>query len=179
MEPQKMNVDLELADLFLHNKQEHQKVESPWCIKIRDINQKTIILVNNRLVATPKNSILPEHIMTLLPNPILDSKKRPVFMGLNNRSHILSCVKSGEDLPRLKLVRGDIMDLYKKNEESMEFTFYIQAKGSEITCCFESAAYPGWFLSTSPESNRPLGLSQRGGSDIILFYFERKMGSSE
>lgn len=66
------------------------------------------------------------------------------------------------------------MDLYKKKEASPEFTFYNQTKGSEVTCSFESAASPGWFLSTSSEPNKPLSLSQGGGSDITLFYIERK-----
>ncbi|KAL8173845.1 UNVERIFIED_CONTAM: hypothetical protein K2H54_027688 [Gekko kuhli] len=114
------------------------------------------------------------YVMDVAPNLVLDSEKRPIFMGLKDRSKILSCVKSSEGLPQLQLVTGDIMGLYNRREESLEFTFYIQTEGSTTTCYFESAAFPGWFLSTSPEPNMPIGLSQQGGSDIILFYYKRK-----
>ncbi|XP_077162384.1 interleukin-36 receptor antagonist protein-like [Paroedura picta] len=171
MEPCKMDVYQKLSGLFHSHS---AKLLSPRNISIRDINQQTISLLNNILLAVPHHASLPEHVIAVVPNPVLDSEKHPIFMGLQNGTEMLCCVKPYEGLPQLQLVREDIMDLYNKQEESLEFTFHLQGKESKTTYCFESAAFPGWFLSTSPEPNKPLGLSQQGGSDTILFYLKWK-----
>ncbi|XP_054854543.1 interleukin-36 receptor antagonist protein-like [Eublepharis macularius] len=164
-------VDEEMADLF-DDTPKHQ--ELPWVYKIWDTNQKFIFLKDSTLVAAPQqNSNSEVQLLSMIPNQALDSSKRPLFMGTKDKKYLLS-VKSG-DRPQLQLVAGDIMELYVKKEKSTEFTFFNQTKGSEKTCSFESAASPGWFLSTASESNKPLGLSQGGGSDITLFYIERKV----
>ncbi|XP_063167438.1 uncharacterized protein LOC134502848 [Candoia aspera] len=74
----------------------------------------------------------------------------------------------------------DIMELYRQNERFLDFSFYSKMDGSSETCSFESAQFPGWFISTSSEPNKPIGLSQKGGTDITVFYSEavEKSGTS-
>lgn len=173
----KKTVDQEMADLFSHFGKSGQpsivSLSEPWIYKIWDTNQKFIFLKDSTLVAAPlQNSNSEVQLIAMTPNETLDPSKRPLFMGTKDEKYILSVKSAGQ--PQLQLVAGNIMELYKKKEKSTEFTFYNQTKGSEVTCCFESAASPGWFLSTASEANKPLGLSQGGGSDITLFYIEKK-----
>ncbi|XP_048369571.1 interleukin-36 receptor antagonist protein-like isoform X2 [Sphaerodactylus townsendi] len=172
MEPLERNVDLKLAE-FSSSYESSAKLSRPWYFRIQDIRQQIFILVNNILIAGPSKSHLSGHCMEVVPNRTLDSDRSPVIMGLN-RSKILSCMKSGEGPPQLQLVTGDVMDLYEKHEESLEFTFYTQPNVSETTWYFESAAFPGWFLSTSPEPYKPLRLSQGDNSDTTLFYLKKR-----
>ncbi|XP_077161831.1 interleukin-36 receptor antagonist protein-like [Paroedura picta] len=168
-------VDQEMADLFRHFGKGDVTIvslEKPWLYKIWDTSQKFLFLQNGSLLAAPLNSNSEDQLIAVTPNQVLDESKRPIFIGTNDQKYILN-VQSG-DQPKLQLVAGDIMELYKKKEQSTEFTFYNQTKGSEVTCAFESAASPGWFLSTASEPNKPLGLSQGGGSEITLFYIEKK-----
>ncbi|XP_054854092.1 interleukin-36 receptor antagonist protein-like [Eublepharis macularius] len=170
-------VNQEMADLFQHFGERKEpsivSLSEPWIYKIWDTNQKFIFLKDSTLVAGPQqNSNSEVQLIAVTPNQALDSSKRPLFMGTKDKKYLLSVKAGGQ--PQLQLVAGDIMELYNKKEESMAFTFFNQTKGSEVTCCFESAASPGWFLSTASESNKPVALSQGGGSDITLFYIERK-----
>ncbi|XP_062995566.1 interleukin-36 receptor antagonist protein-like [Elgaria multicarinata webbii] len=144
-------------------------------LRLWDIEQKFLYLKNNVLVATPPYPNMPVYFMSVLVNRSLDSKKQPVFMGLENGQFTLSCVKSSEGQPQLKLVERDIMELYFKPEKQLSFTFYSKIDGSPETCSFESAEFPGWFLSTSFEPNMPVGLSHPGGTENTLFYFEKKV----
>ncbi|KAH0623198.1 hypothetical protein JD844_031255 [Phrynosoma platyrhinos] len=116
----------------------------------------------------------PELFMEVFPNAAIDPKMQPIFMGPQGRKHSLSCVKSGEGQPQLQLVETDITKLYEKREKLFTFTFYSKTDGSPETCSFESAEFPGWFISTSLEPNKPVRLSRQGGAENTLFYFERK-----
>ncbi|XP_048369570.1 interleukin-1 family member 10-like isoform X1 [Sphaerodactylus townsendi] len=169
IEHERKTVNQEMADLF---NDYGRKPEVPWLYRIWDTKQKYLLLQNGTLVAAPQNSNSEDQLITVAPNRVIDSSKRPIFMGTKVQNYVLT-VKSG-DRPQLQLVAGDVKDLHEKKEESKEFTFYNQTKGSETTCSFESAISPGWFLSTSAEPHKPLGLSQGGGSDITIFYFVRK-----
>ncbi|XP_060107706.1 interleukin-1 family member 10-like [Heteronotia binoei] len=169
MTHERKTVDQQMADLF-HNFGKKGE-DAPWLYRIWDTNQKFVFPKDGSLQAAPRSSNSEDHFVAVTPNRALDESKRPIFMGTKDKKYVLN-VKSG-DQPQLQLVAGDIMDLYKKKQQSVEFTFYNQTRGSEVTCSFESAASPGWFLSTASESNKPLGLSQGGGSDITLFYIEK------
>ncbi|XP_078235877.1 interleukin-1 family member 10-like isoform X1 [Pogona vitticeps] len=177
--PHRRTWDQEIAGLF-HGRELKPdnftyapvKEEGPRFYRIWDVNQKTIILMNNRLIATPRSSNKPEQLIYVLPNTNLDPEKQPIFMAPNNRRS-LSCIKSGSR-PQLQLVEQNIVELYKKKEKLSSFSFYSKTDGSLETCSFESAEFPGWFLSTSREPNKPVGLSQQGGTENTLFYFERK-----
>uniref|UniRef100_A0A8C6VJ52 Interleukin-1 n=1 Tax=Naja naja TaxID=35670 RepID=A0A8C6VJ52_NAJNA len=111
-------------------------------------------------------------LIAVLPNKTLDTAQKPIFMGPENKKSCLSCVKSGNGTQITK--EKDIMDLYRDPNNTKAFTFYSKSAGNADTCSFESAEFPGWFLSTSLEAKKPIGLSQKEGPQNILFYFERK-----
>ncbi|XP_008114229.2 interleukin-36 receptor antagonist protein [Anolis carolinensis] len=146
----------------------------PRLFRIWDVSQKFLILMNNILVATSRDSMTPEELLAVLPNHSLDPTLQPIFLGLNDKTHTLSCMESGDGEPLLNLVERNILDLYSSHEESKSFTFYSRSNNQQQTCCFESAAFPGWFMSTSTEINKPVRLSREGGPDITNFYCERK-----
>ncbi|XP_060643524.2 interleukin-36 receptor antagonist protein-like [Anolis sagrei] len=150
------------------------KEDFPRLYRIWDVSQKYFFLVDNILVANHQDSNAPEQLMEVLPNTALDSKMMPIFMGPQGRKQCLSCEKSAEDQLQLQLKESDIKKLYEGKEKSLPFTFYSKTDGGPETCSFESAEYPGWFLSTSSEPNKPVGLSRQGGTENTLFYFQRQ-----
>ncbi|XP_062995568.1 interleukin-1 family member 10-like [Elgaria multicarinata webbii] len=178
--PSKKSWDREMRELFCQFTPTSPSVvitfseNQPRLYKIWDISQKFLLLMNNILVAGPKTSNSPEQLISVLPNITLDPKRQPIFMGLSDATQTLSCVKSNDGPPHLQLVKENIVELYKKKEPSLSSTFFSRTSGNQETCCFESAAFPGWFISTSTEPNRPIHLSREGGADINVFYFERK-----
>ncbi|XP_063167439.1 interleukin-1 receptor antagonist protein-like [Candoia aspera] len=146
----------------------------PRLYKFWDINQKYLFLVEKMLVADLQTSNLPEQLIAVLPNTSLDAKQKPIFMGLGQKNYSLSCVKSGDGQHQIELKENSVTELYKNPENGKAFTFYSKSEGNGDTCCFESAEFPGWFLSTSSEAKKPICLSKKGGPHNILFYFERK-----
>uniref|UniRef100_A0A670YU13 Interleukin-1 n=1 Tax=Pseudonaja textilis TaxID=8673 RepID=A0A670YU13_PSETE len=112
-------------------------------------------------------------LIAVLPNKALDTAQKPIFMGPENKKSCLSCVKSGNGQYQIEL-KVNIMDLYRDPKNTKAFTFYSKSADNADTCSFESAEFPGWFLSTSSEAKKPIGLSQKEGPQNILFYFERK-----
>ncbi|XP_044516374.1 interleukin-1 receptor antagonist protein [Gracilinanus agilis] len=136
--------------------------------RIWDIYQKTFYLRNNQLVAgylQGSNTNLEEKIdmVSIEPNSVL--------LGIHDGSLGLACVKTG-GTPKLQLEAVNITDLDKNREECKRFTF-IKSESDSI-CSFESAACPGWFLSTQTEADRPVGLSNTQANTITRFYFQRE-----
>uniref|UniRef100_A0A8D2LIU3 Interleukin-1 n=1 Tax=Varanus komodoensis TaxID=61221 RepID=A0A8D2LIU3_VARKO len=132
----------------------------PYFFRFWDVNQKFLYLKNNVLVASPRSVNTPGNTL-------------PIFMGLGTGRPTLSCVKSGAGQLQLQLV-VNIKDLYQKNEQLLSFTFYSKTPEGSETCSFESAEFPGWYLSTSSEPDKPLGLSQQGETKNTVFYFEKR-----
>ncbi|XP_058050129.1 interleukin-36 alpha-like isoform X1 [Ahaetulla prasina] len=172
MEPQKKTVDEEMKDLFREFK-DKETVKDPWNFRMWDIEHKYFFYENNDLIAAPLDSRTPEQLMAVVPNDNLDFRNRPIFMGLTGKTKVLSCLKSTNDEPQLVILEKDIMDLYRDTKEFKNFSFYVITKGSLSTCCFESAAFPGWFLSTSIQPNMQVGLGKLKGPEILLFHFEK------
>ncbi|XP_034292803.1 interleukin-36 receptor antagonist protein-like isoform X2 [Pantherophis guttatus] len=150
-----------------------EAVKDPWNFRMWDIEQKYFVFENNDLIATPLDSRTPEQLMAVVPNDNLDFKNRPIFMGLTGKTKALSCLKSTTGEPQLVILENNIMDFYSDTKEFKNFSFYVFTRGSKSTCCFESAAFPGWFLSTSIHPNMLVGLCKLGGPEIILFHFEK------
>ncbi|XP_034995937.1 interleukin-36 receptor antagonist protein-like [Zootoca vivipara] len=185
MKPQKKTWDEEMTELFCEfrpgpptntniNTLVANSEKQPRLFRLWDISQKFLFLVNNMLLASSQQSGSSEQLMAVVPNLSLNPTNQPIFMGLSDNTHTLNCVLAGKGQPKLQLVERNIMDLYRANEEFKSFTFYSKTHGSDETCSFESAAFPGWFLSTWDEPNRPLDLSRGGTHCITSFYFERK-----
>ncbi|XP_003224250.1 interleukin-36 receptor antagonist protein [Anolis carolinensis] len=178
-----MSWDQEVAALFSDKSRESDpgdyelqtaKLRTPWLFRIWDISQKFLFLMGNMLLAKFQNANMPDHLISVLPNTALDPKKKPIFMGLSDKNHSFCCVKSGEGQPQLQIVERSILQLYQEKKELKPFTFYSKADGGPETCSFESAEFPNWFISTSSEPNRPIGLSPKESAENTLFFFERK-----
>ncbi|KAK9395129.1 interleukin-1 family member 10-like [Crotalus adamanteus] len=145
----------------------------PRLFRFWDIHQRFFSLMgDDKLVASPNDSNSTEQFISVLPNNALDVRKQAIFMGIHPKT-VMNCVQPEGGQVQLQLISGNIMQLYKNREELLSFTFYSKTDGSPDTCSFESAQFPGWFLSSSVESNKPLGLSQKGGPENILFHFQR------
>ncbi|XP_026527148.1 interleukin-1 family member 10-like [Notechis scutatus] len=145
----------------------------PRLFRFWDISQKIFSLMgDDMLVASPNDSNSTEQLIAVLPNNALEVRKQAIFMGIQPNT-VINCVQTEEGQVQLQLMSGDIMYLYKQNEKFLNFSFYSKTDGSGDTCSFESAQFPGWFLSTSSEAHKPIGLSQKGGPENILFHFQR------
>ncbi|XP_058050053.1 interleukin-1 family member 10-like isoform X3 [Ahaetulla prasina] len=118
--------------------------------------------------------VVTEQLIAMLPNKSLAMAQQPFFMSPEQKKSCLSCVKSENGQYQIELKEKDIKDLYHDPKNGKAFTFYCKSAGNGNTCSFESAEFQGWFLSTSSEAKKPIGLSQKGGPQNILFYFERK-----
>ncbi|KAL8174108.1 UNVERIFIED_CONTAM: hypothetical protein K2H54_038470 [Gekko kuhli] len=140
--------------------------------RIWDVNQKSLYLQNNELVAgylQGPNSALEEKIYWI-PNRNFNREKFPIILSIKDGSQCLACSFGAQ--PVLQLESIPISDLYNDSkEDSTRFTFFRSYKNGMWR--FESAAHPGWFLCTSSRSNEPLGLTQNPGSaHVIDFYFQ-------
>ncbi|XP_070621649.1 interleukin-36 receptor antagonist protein-like [Erythrolamprus reginae] len=166
--------DMKMSHLKLSkpNVYKIQRLKGPRLFRIWDISQKFLFMVNSMLIANHLDFDSTEVWMAVLPNNALDPRQQPIFMGLMDGLHTLSCTLSSEGQPQLHLVERKLMELYNQNQQFLDFSFYSKMDGSSETCSFESAQFPGWFISTSSEPNKPINLSQKGGTDITLFYFE-------
>ncbi|XP_065255497.1 interleukin-1 beta-like [Emys orbicularis] len=80
----------------------------------------------------------------------------------------LCCVKDkGSPVLQLEKVKGPMKDIRTGDKE--RFIFFKTSSGS--TCSFESAAHPGWFLSTSKLNDKSVRMvNQTGERDITDFY---------
>uniref|UniRef100_A0A8D2LKB8 Interleukin-1 n=1 Tax=Varanus komodoensis TaxID=61221 RepID=A0A8D2LKB8_VARKO len=139
----------------------------PYFFRFWDVNQKFLYLKNNVLVA--------KELIAVTPNRNIKQKDEhtyPIFIGINGGKQVLSCLESGGQ-PKLQLV-VNIMTLYYNNEEHKNFTFFSKTGQTQEACSIESIAFPGWFLSTSPEPDKPVAFSHEGGTMITLFYFDKK-----
>ncbi|XP_048369572.1 interleukin-1 family member 10-like isoform X3 [Sphaerodactylus townsendi] len=99
IEHERKTVNQEMADLF---NDYGRKPEVPWLYRIWDTKQKYLLLQNGTLVAAPQNSNSEDQLITVAPNRVIDSSKRPIFMGTKVQNYVLT-VKSG-DRPQLQLV---------------------------------------------------------------------------
>ncbi|XP_061448605.1 interleukin-1 receptor antagonist protein-like isoform X1 [Rhineura floridana] len=180
--PNKMTVDQKMKDLFHHfstakpHLDVHNEVlDKPWFYKIWDVDQKFLFLHNNMVLAAPRDSNSPDYLFTVTPNSGIKEKENifPIFIGTHNGARTLSCVESGGGQPQLNLEDRGIMDLYREKQELKSFTFFCKSGSSKETGSFQSAAFPGWFISTSSEPNKPISLSHQGGAEITEFYFEK------
>ncbi|CAI5795684.1 interleukin-36 alpha-like [Podarcis lilfordi] len=175
--PHKMTVDQKMRDLFHHFPKPDPSLQlgSPWLYRIWDINQKFLFLKNNMLVAAPKDGNSPDYLVAMTPNRGItpkDGNTFAVFLGTQDGAQSLSCGEPGGQ-PQLTLEGKGIMQLYNDGKEHKNFTFFCKSGSSTETGSFESAAFPGWFLSTLTEPNQPIRLSHQGGSEITQFYFDK------
>ncbi|XP_069815486.1 interleukin-1 beta-like [Dendropsophus ebraccatus] len=126
---------------------------------IRDYKQKSLVLQefqgNARLVALSlqgQNIELEARINVdtyLTAKP--DINKRPVTLGIAGRQLYLCCTtEEGRTEPVLSLKE-------KKNDDLLPFMFYKQLANNKYNT-FESAAFPGYYISTSQQEREPVQL---------------------
>ncbi|XP_044863641.1 interleukin-36 receptor antagonist protein-like isoform X2 [Mauremys mutica] len=116
------------------------------------------------------NKFFKQEKISVVPNQFMDPSHFPIIMGVDGGTRCLSCGTSAQ--PTLMLEDKKIMDLYKNSREAKRFTFTCSTTGS--THRFESVAFPGWYLSTSPRNDQPLRVTNRlGEAEITNFYFKK------
>ncbi|XP_067396457.1 interleukin-36 receptor antagonist protein-like [Emydura macquarii macquarii] len=165
------NADLaSLFDEFSKSRPSIMAVPEPRLFTLRDTRQKVVRRHRDRLVASPQTANAPPEKISVVPNQFMDPRRFPVIMGVNGGTRCLSCGTSAQ--PTLTLEDKKIMDLYYNDREAKRFTFTCSVTGS--THRFESAAFPGWYLSTSHGNDQPLRVTNRlGEAEITSFYFKK------
>ncbi|XP_074054359.1 interleukin-36 alpha-like isoform X2 [Macrotis lagotis] len=143
---------------------------------IHDIHQQVWILQEKNLIATPHSRNLRPVTLNILPCRSEDSleknKGNPVYIGINDHNLCLSCLE-GEGHVTLKLEVKNIMDLYRSDMTQKPFVFYSQKTGNTFT--LESAAYPGWFISTSSKMGEPVKMTTDLGSKNNTDFYLRNI----
>ncbi|NXA55559.1 IL1B protein, partial [Nothocercus julius] len=94
--------------------------------------------------------------------------KMPVALGIKGYKLYMSCVMSGSE-PTLQLEEADITrDI--DSTELIRFIFYRVDCVADHTTSFESVAFPGWYICTSPHSKQPVGITNKLGEVNITTY---------
>ncbi|XP_036605986.1 interleukin-36 alpha-like [Trichosurus vulpecula] len=143
-------------------------------VEVHDTNQQVLVLQGKTLIAVPHDGKLYPNILTSTPcrdESLEKGKGNPIYLGVANHKLCLCCAES-EGKPKLKLEERDIMELYGTQKAEKSFVFFQNGNGNTST--FESAAYPGWFISSSEENGKPITMTKDVGKDNIHFYFNNK-----
>ncbi|CAM4704110.1 interleukin-1 receptor antagonist protein-like [Lepidochelys kempii] len=112
--------------------------------------------------------------LDLYRSPHISPKRiSPVAMNIVESNTVennlyLCCVKAeGSPVLQLEKVKGPMKEIRTGDQE--RFLFFKTSSGS--TSSFESAAHPGWFLSTSKLNDKPVRMvNQTGERDITDLY---------
>ncbi|XP_038821079.1 interleukin-1 beta-like [Salvelinus namaycush] len=96
----------------------------------------------------------------------------PVVLGIDQWN--LSCSKQADSAtPVLQLERcEDQLTTIGAQEETVRFLFYKNTTGFSLTT-FESAMYPGWFISTSLEPSQPIEMCQKQDARKLMNFMVR------
>ncbi|XP_034026706.1 interleukin-1 beta-like [Thalassophryne amazonica] len=111
------------------------------------------------------------------PTPSTDA--RPVALCIKNTALYLSCHKDGET-PTLHLETvADKSTLAEISPDSdmMRFLFYKRKSGLNMNTLM-SASYPGWYISTAEQDNKPVALCQSTSSRHQIFNMQRLVDPS-
>ncbi|XP_066446109.1 interleukin-1 beta-like [Eleutherodactylus coqui] len=139
---------------------------------IRDSNDKALIMEGNDSIVAVylegENVQLELKInMNTYIEPHPDSNKRPVTLGIVGHNLYLCCTaEEGVTSGVLRLTEVD--DIKSKENELLPFIFYCRISSNLST--FESAAFPGYYLSTSPEEREKLQI--RPDDQMFLTTFQ-------
>ncbi|XP_036605988.1 interleukin-36 alpha-like [Trichosurus vulpecula] len=141
---------------------------------VRDINQHVLVLQGKTLIAVPEDGNVTPITLTTTPcrdESLEKDKGHPIYLGIADHKLCLCCAESGGK-PQLKLEERDIMELYGTQKAEKSFVFFQNGNGNTST--FESAAYPGWFISSSEENGKPITMTKGVGKHNIHFYFNTR-----
>uniref|UniRef100_A0A8C7L910 Interleukin-1 n=1 Tax=Oncorhynchus kisutch TaxID=8019 RepID=A0A8C7L910_ONCKI len=92
-------------------------------------------------------------------HPLDCQMAQPVALRIASSDFNLSCSKQTDSTaPILQLeVSDDQLRTISAQGDTARFLFYMTTKGISLTT-FESAKYPGWFISTSLEQRQPVAM---------------------
>ncbi|XP_034975760.1 interleukin-1 beta [Zootoca vivipara] len=139
---------------------------------IRDVNQKSLVLNGTtQLVALElqQADISREaRVKMYVYRPKIEEgvAKIPIALKIKGKELYLSCVQSG-DQPALQLEEASIEGDLDKSDKG-RFLFYRVAVGDYTR--FESAAFPQWYICTSAQVNKAVGVTNRIGEVSIVDY---------
>ncbi|CAB1318873.1 unnamed protein product [Coregonus sp. 'balchen'] len=86
-----------------------------------------------------------------------------VVLGIASSNFNLSCsmqTDSTTPILQLELCSEDQLKTISAQGDTVRFLFYKTTQGISLTT-FESAKYPGWFISTSLEQRKPIEMCQK------------------
>ncbi|XP_044516788.1 interleukin-36 alpha-like [Gracilinanus agilis] len=138
--------------------------------KIRDIHQHVFVLQERTLIAVPEDGNVTPIILetvTVTDDSLENSKGDALYLGITEqKQHLCLCCVANEGPPTLKLEEKYVMDLPRTDKAVKSFVFYRNEAGNIST--FESAAFPGWFIS-SEEQGKPMKITNDVGKNNISF----------
>ncbi|XP_072492869.1 interleukin-36 alpha-like [Notamacropus eugenii] len=153
-----------------HSMQQPRVREQPYFLEIRDSYQHVLVLQEKTLIAVPYDGMVKPITLTIAPcrdESLERNRGNPIYLGIEDHQLCLCCAASGGQ-PVLQLEEREIMELYRAPKAEKSFVFYQNANG--ITSTFESANYPGWFISSSREMRKPIRMTKDVGNDNIDFF---------
>ncbi|XP_029960732.1 interleukin-1 beta-like [Salarias fasciatus] len=99
--------------------------------------------------------------MSTYVRPVVSTKGKPVALCIKDTNLYLSCHKDGEK-PALHLEEvEDKASLQRIGAESdqLRFIFHKEESGVNLST-LASARFPGWYISTAPQDDQPVRMSQ-------------------
>ncbi|OCT89998.1 hypothetical protein XELAEV_18018613mg [Xenopus laevis] len=105
--------------------------------------------------------------------PLPRGNKRPVALGLSKSNLYLSCIATGDDQESPKIYLEKISNIKDLKGEDLNRFIFMKSRNSlkaTSTHSFESAAFPGWYISTSQRENELVQIvHQKNQEDIKDF----------
>ncbi|XP_072492874.1 interleukin-36 alpha-like isoform X1 [Notamacropus eugenii] len=147
-------------------------MQKPSLFRIQDSNQQVLALKDNTLIATPHSDHVTPVDLESMPcrdkELLTGNHGTAVYLGIRGKELCLFCEESGGQAI-LKLNNKNIMQLYDSKDAMKPFVFYQNQ--TNTTSTFESAAFPGWFICTSNEMDRPVTMTQNRGTNYNTAFF--------
>ncbi|KAM4749081.1 interleukin-1 beta-like [Rhinophrynus dorsalis] len=167
------NPNFSSATKFLYQRSEDYR--------IKDSSNKSFVMQqfqgNAKLVALHLQgpNIQREEKLTMAfyaEQPFTGGPKRPVALGLAGRNLYLSCTQKEGGSPELHLEEvSNIKDI--KEDDLQRFIFMKSLNGPNEASpqSFESAAFPGWYISTSQNTNQLVKMAPQEEETCIKEFY--------
>uniref|UniRef100_A0A665UTX7 Interleukin-1 n=1 Tax=Echeneis naucrates TaxID=173247 RepID=A0A665UTX7_ECHNA len=113
--------------------------------------------------------------MSTYVHPAASTEARPVALCIKDTNFYLSChMKDNMPTLHLELVEDkSTMQRFSADSDMVRFLFYTRLSGLNITT-FMSARYPGWYISTAEEDNKPVEMCTETDSRYRTFQIRSK-----
>ncbi|XP_045081295.1 interleukin-1 beta-like [Coregonus clupeaformis] len=148
-----------------------KRMDSPEQCTLRDHYQKSVVhypetMVLQAVTLQGGNNHLRARFNLSMYDINMDSSTihaKPVVLGIASSNFNLSCsmqTDSTTPILQLELCSEDQLKTISAQGDTVRFLFYKTTQGISLTT-FESAKYPGWFISTSLEQRKPVEMCQK------------------